>query len=170
MPVCGSRKFAAANGPLIILSNHASRLDSIFYHQAVGVELTVCGARPEYFESLPKRIAMHILNVRKAENKEQFVTECCELLEDKRVVLLYPEMKTNRRGLGEFKTWAAEVAVRSGAPAVPCFITGTSRYAKSAVTIKVGKVIDLPSNVDAQSLTATFKQRIAALSTQEHIT
>jgi 1-acyl-sn-glycerol-3-phosphate acyltransferase len=152
----GFRALGAARLPrkrraLILIANHAAWVDSVLFIAAVRPRFTVCGAKPRYFETAPRRMLMALLNILPVRDRDEFVADCTSLLAKDEIVLIYPEMGRN---VGEFRTWAAEVALASGAPILPCYVGGTTR-------LIVGQEL-LPAG-DAPSLTRQLFDAVAAL-------
>jgi 1-acyl-sn-glycerol-3-phosphate acyltransferase len=64
----GFRALGAARLPrkrraLILIANHAAWVDSVLFIAAVRPRFTVCGAKPRYFETAPRRMLMALLNI-----------------------------------------------------------------------------------------------------------
>lgn len=95
------------------------------------------------------------------ENEQQFKKDCCNYLSQNRPILIYPEMGRNPEGLGEFNTWAAEVALESNVPVYPCYLYGTSKNHQKPCRLIVGDVI-YPKGT-AMELTLQFKEVIQTL-------
>ena len=153
----------SARGPMIVVSNHASRSDSFFFVHAATRRLAICGARPAWFSSPLRRWLMRWLGVRRVDGRAPFLDDCEALLAEGRLLLLYPEMKTNRDGMGAFSTWAAELALRSGAPVLPCCIHGTGRNQTGRVHLVVGEARSYGPPQTPGSLTEALRAEIVAL-------
>ncbi len=63
--------------------------------------------------------------------------------------------------LGEFQTWAAEVALAGGVPLLPCYLYGTTRGQEGPPRLFVGEAIAPEGGAD--SLTGRLRQAILAL-------
>jgi len=125
--ITGGEHLPGKRQPVIVIANHADLADSVYLICSIRPRITICGARPAYFQ---KRVVRHIFtiaNILKVENREQFLGDCGLLLGKGEVILIYPEMGRNPEGLGAFKTWAAEVALAAGTPVIPCYLYGTTR-------------------------------------------
>jgi 1-acyl-sn-glycerol-3-phosphate acyltransferase len=136
-------------------------VDTLYLIAAVRPRFTVCGAQPKYFSSRARRLLLGILNIIKVESREQFMHDCCELLKSNEVILIYPAMGRVFDGLGEFKTWAAEVAIVSQARVIPLYLYGTTKGQHSFKWLMVGEPIQL--NTDPEVLTQDFYQAIMDL-------
>jgi 1-acyl-sn-glycerol-3-phosphate acyltransferase len=147
--------------PCIVICNHAAWVDSVYLSAAVGPRLTICGARPAYFASTWRRWLMATANILRVDGREQFVGDCVQLIRQGHTLLIYPEMGRHPDGLGEFESWAAEVALASAAPVVPCYLYGTTRGHGGAVRLIVGAPI-LPEG-NAEGLTRRFREAVSAL-------
>ena len=157
-----AKAFERAASPYLIVCNHPALVDSLYLILASPRELTVCGAKPRYFDSFLKRRLMSFLRVMKVESRDQYLTDCLRLLDEGRCLLLYPEMGRNPRGMGAFETWAAELALAASAPVICCFIDGTHEGQRIAVTLYVDEPFT-PTDVDAGGLTEELATRIRSL-------
>src|SRR5260221_452308 len=83
------------------------------------------------------------------------------LLGANEITLIYPEMGRNPEGIGEFLTWAADVALASGAAILPCYIHGTTRGHLGPARLVVGSEIE-PSG-DAATLTERLFINVTSL-------
>lgn len=150
--------------PCIIICNHAALVDSVYIICAVKPRFTICGARPNYFSTTIKRFVLRLGNVIKVENRQQFLDDCEALLKAGEVILIYPEMGRNPRGLSEFKQWAAEVALANRVPVIPCYLYGTSDGHEGKKRFFVGRAINPEGN--PETLTRTFYDEIENLQKQ----
>jgi len=147
--------------PLIVACNHAARIDSVLAILAIRPRFTICGARPAYFATAPRRFLMALANILEVESRDQFLGDCGELLAAGETLLIYPEGQRNPEDLGEFKEWAAELALRHDTPIVPCYLHGTTRGRRARRRLIVGSEIE-PSG-DASSLTRFLREAIEDL-------
>jgi 1-acyl-sn-glycerol-3-phosphate acyltransferase len=165
--VDGAARLPAGRRPLILVCNHAAWVDSVYLILALRPRFTICGAKPRYFATAPRRALMAILNILPVdpEGREAFLADCRDLLAAGEILLIYPEMGRNPAGLGEFRTWAAEVALASGAPLLPCYLHGTTRGHLGPPRLIVGELME-PAG-DAAELTRRLRRAVAALSPEE---
>lgn len=161
--VVGGERLPRQRRPLILACNHASRLDTVFLILAVAPRFTVCGAKPHYFRTAERRFLLGIANILRVEGRADFLADCAGLLRAGEILLIYPEMGRNPERLGEFSTWAAEVALESGAPLLPCYLFGTTRHHEGGVKLFVGS--EIRPEGDASRLTARLRHAIASLAT-----
>jgi len=147
--------------PLIVACNHAARIDSVLAILAIRARFTICGARPAYFATAPRRFLMALANILEVESRDQFLCDCGELLAAGETLLVYPEGKRNPEGLGELREWAAELALRHDAPILPCYLHGTTRGHRARRRLIVGR--ELEPRGDATTLTRCLREAIAGL-------
>jgi 1-acyl-sn-glycerol-3-phosphate acyltransferase len=147
--------------PLIIACNHAALIDTVFLILALRPRFTVCGAKPPYFRTGPRRLLMAIANILRVDDRETFFTDCRRLLQAGEILLIYPEMGRNPDGLGEFSTWAAQVSIDNGTPVLPCYLQGTTRGQQGSVRLIVGR--EIRPEGEAIGLTAHLRRAIVAL-------
>jgi 1-acyl-sn-glycerol-3-phosphate acyltransferase len=147
--------------PFIVVSNHASRLDTVYLVAAFRCPLTVCGARPEYFRTPLRRLLMATGNILRVDGHEQFLEDCAELIRHGHHLLIYPEMGTHPQALGAFSPWAAEVALATSTPLVPCYLHGTGHPPAPRVRLVIGPPLRPEGN--AEDLTGRMRSAILAL-------
>ena len=155
--------FKETKPPFIILSNHAAFLDSIYFISAVPYLFKICGARPVYFSTPPKRALMRLLNILEVKDHKQYLRDCSELLSEGQSLLIYPEMGRNADKMGNFKIWAAEVALENNVPIIPCYIYGTTKGHSGPIRIIVGEAFMPDLKQNAQTLTDIFYAKIKKL-------
>ncbi len=146
---------------MILACNHAAFIDSVYLILAAPSRFTICGAKPRLFRSALRRFAMALANILKVESREQFLADTGVLLAAGETLLIYPEMGRFPDALGEFKTWAAEVAIANQAPMLPCYLYGTTRGHHGAPRLVVGEA--LPPTGTADQLTRRLREAIEAL-------
>ncbi|UCH95339.1 MAG: 1-acyl-sn-glycerol-3-phosphate acyltransferase [Candidatus Aminicenantes bacterium] len=159
--IAGKENLPKKRASCIIISNHAAFADSIYMICAVRPRFTICGAKSKYFISSIKRFVFKIANIIKVVDKNQFLEDCGKLLESGEIILVYPEMGRNPDGLGEFKTWAAEVALSYQVPVIPCYIYGTTKSHQGSKRIVFGPPIEPRGN--SIELTNCFRETILRL-------
>jgi len=147
--------------PLILACNHAALIDTVFLIVALHPRFVVCGAKPPYFRTAPRRLLMAIANILRVAGREAFFADCRRLLDAREILLIYPEMGRNPDGLGEFSTWAAQVSLDTGAPVLPCYLHGTTRGQRSPIRLIVGR--EIPPEGEAVGLTAHLRRAMIAL-------
>jgi len=157
----GNQNLPTTRKPCILIANHAAFMDSIYIICSVRPRFTICGAKPKYFTTFFKRLIFRTANILKVESKNQFIRDCGELLKSGEIILIYPEMGRNPGGLGEFKTWAAEVAIAQKVPVIPCYLYGTTQGQAGPRRLCVGSAIYPRGN--AIELTEEFRKTILNL-------
>ncbi len=162
--VAGGERLPRRRRALIVACNHASFVDSVYLILALAPRFTICGAKPRLFRSRPLRLLMALANILRVEDHEQYLADCRQLLAAGEILLIYPEMGRFPEGLGELSTWAAEVALASGAPLLPCYLHGTTRGHEGPPRLLVGE--EMPPRGGARELTLRLRRAIAALAPQ----
>jgi len=157
----GRRRLPRSRRPLIVACNHAAFVDSVYLILALKPRFTVCGAKPRLFRNARLRGLMALANILKVEGKEQFLRDGSELLGAGEILLIYPEMGRNPSGLGDFESWAAELALENRVPVLPCYLYGTTRGHRGAPRLRVG--MELEPAGDPTAFTDRIRRAIAAL-------
>ena len=147
--------------PCILIANHAAFIDSVYIICAVRPRFTICGAKPVYFQNFFRRQVFRTANILQVKSHEQFLHDCGLLLRSGEVILIYPEMGRHPGGLGEFKTWAAEVTLAQQVPVIPCYLYGTTEGQSGKKRLRVGTPIMPQGNPEA--LTRVFRDTILNL-------
>jgi len=148
-------------GPAIVISNHPAFIDSVYFICSMRRRFVVCGAQPKYFSSRRKRMLMGLANIIKVESEEQFLEDCLTLLDKKEILLIYPEMGRNKEALGEFKDWAAKVALSSKSSVTPCYMYGTTVGETDKNMLIAGETIYPDGN--SEIVTKIFRNKIVEL-------
>jgi 1-acyl-sn-glycerol-3-phosphate acyltransferase len=138
----GAERLPRRRRRLIVIANHAAWIDSLYFLAAVRPRFTVCGAKPRYFATMGRRALMATLNILPVSDHQTFVADCTALLAANEITLIYPEMGRNAEGIGQFLTWAADVALASNAAILPCYIHGTTRGHTGPARLIVGHEIE----------------------------
>ena len=159
--VDGGERLPRRPRPLILACNHAAFIDSVYLIVAVRARFTICGAKPRLFRSAPLRAAMALANILKVEDHDRFLADTSALLAAGETLLIYPEMGRFPDALGDFKPWAAEVALAAGVPLLPCYLYGTTRGHDGPPKLIVGE--ELAPEGEAESLTRRLRQAISSL-------
>ena len=147
--------------PLIVACNHAAFIDSVYLILALRPRFTICGAKPRLFRTPLLRLAMALANILRVEGREGFLADTSQLLAAGETLLIYPEMGRFPSGLGELKTWAAEVAIANGVPLLPCYLYGTTQGHNGPARLFVGD--ELAPEGDVDGLTRGLRDAILAL-------
>ena len=146
---------------VIVISNHAAFVDSIYFICSIKPRFVICGAKPKYFRKPLIRFAFRIANILKIDNKHQYIEDCSNLLTKGEIILIYPEMGRYPDGMGEFKTWAAEVALKNGVSVIPCFFYGTTKGDTGRKKLIVGTKIESTGTIE--EFTLKIKQAVTQL-------
>ena len=157
----GAERLPARRRPLILAANHAAFIDSVYFILAVRPRFAVCGAKPRFFATAPRRLLMAIANILPVHDHDGFLADCRALLAAGEILLIYPEMGRNPSGMGEFQTWAAEVALASRAPILPCYLYGTTEGHAGPPRLIAGE--EMEPTGDAALLTRRLREAVASL-------
>ena len=118
-------------GPAIIAANHLSFLDSFFIPVSVNWRKVTYLAKADYFRSWKTswffRAVGQIPVEREDRKKSQAALDIgLEVLEEGELLGIYPEGTRSPDGrLFKGRTGVARLALRSGAPVIPCGVTGS---------------------------------------------
>ncbi len=124
------REHVPATGPVLLVANHVSLLDPPVVGGASPRELYFL-AKEELFKIPLFGRLIHALNARPVKrdgSDSRALRAGLKLLAENRAILLFPEGTRGMEGrLGEGKPGAGMLALMSGAPVVPAYVTGTAR-------------------------------------------
>jgi 1-acyl-sn-glycerol-3-phosphate acyltransferase len=161
----GKKNLPHQRMPCILIANHAAFIDSVYLICAVKPRFTICGAKPKYFQNFFRRHVFRTANILKVESHEQFLHDCGLLLRSGEAILVYPEMGRNPEGLGEFKNWAADVALAQQVPVIPCYLYGTTAGQSGKKRLRVGTPIKPQGS--PETLSQHFRESILKLKPAE---
>ncbi len=159
--VTGAERLPSTRRPMVIACNHPAFIDSVYLSCAIRPRFVICGAKPKYFRTRPRRALMALGNILEVRDEDTFVADCGRLLADGQLLLIYPEMGRNPDGLGPFTSSLARVATTARVPVLPCYLYGTTRGHQGAPHLYVGASIEPATQVD--TLTAEVRAAIEAL-------
>jgi len=141
------RAHVPATGPVLFVSNHVSVLDPPFIGGASPRELFFL-AKEELFDVPLFGRFIHALNARPVKrdgSDSRALKATLRLLGENRAILLFPEGTRGVEGrLGEGKPGAGMLAVMSGAPVVPVYVSGTGR------ALPPGRALPRPTRVSVR--------------------
>lgn len=147
------------SGPFIVVSNHCSNLDPPFIGWATGHQV---GRVVHFMAKIEMRGWLFIgwlatqsgtYFVRRGEGDRKAQRFSLDALADGRPIALFAEGTRSRDGrLQPFKSGAAFLAIRSGAPILPVAISGSHRLfpggtripRSTRLTVRIGKPLMLP--------------------------
>lgn len=149
--------------PCILVANHSSHADTVALLAAVPARRRpMVAAATDYWFTRPDRAAAcRVLvggfPVRRSGGGSADLTTADDLLAAGHDIIIYPEGTRTRDGsIGEFRSGAARLAARTGAPLVPVAITGTrtllpahGRVHRSRVTVHIGAPVAVPADARA---------------------
>lgn len=133
-----------ASGPLLLVSNHVSLLDPPFVGAASPRELHFLAKEELFAIPLLGRLirALNARPVKRDGSDGRALKMAVRLLGEGRALLVFPEGTRGVEGrLREGKPGAGMLAVMSGAPVVPVYVSGSGR------ALPPGRVIPRPGKV-----------------------
>jgi 1-acyl-sn-glycerol-3-phosphate acyltransferase len=141
-------------GPVLLVSNHVSYLDPVAIGDA-SPRRVVFMAKHELFQVRALGFLLRGVDsfpVRRGEPDRQAFKNTLAMLEEGRVVCIFPEGTRHMgEGLGEAEPGAALFAQRTGCPVVPVFVSGTNRMLdhrgrlhRARVVVSFGSPFTLP--------------------------
>ncbi len=136
------REHVPASGPVLLVSNHASLLDPPFVGGAAPRELYFLAKEELFRVPLLGRLirGVNARPVRRDGSDSRALKMALRLLGEGRALLVFPE-GTRGVGLREGKPGVGMLAVVSGAPVVPVYVSGTGRaLPRGRVMPRLGKV------------------------------
>lgn len=177
-------------GPVIVVANHVSFLDSFWIPLAVPRRMVYL-AKAEYFESWKTRWffrALGMIPVKRdvKEKTEAALQAGAEVLEEGGVIGLYPEGTRSPDGrLYRGRTGVARLVLRSGAPVVPVGLVGSrevmpkdAKFPKpwGRVTVRFGEPLSFDRYLEQaedrfvlRTITDEIMYEIMALSDQSYV-
>jgi 1-acyl-sn-glycerol-3-phosphate acyltransferase len=124
------REHVPSAGPVLLVSNHVSVLDPPFVGGASPRELYFLAKEELFAIPLFGRLitALNARPVRRDGSDTRALKTALRLLAEGRALLMFPEGTRGVEGsLGEGKPGVGMLAVMSGAPVVPAYVSGTGR-------------------------------------------
>ena len=124
------REHVPPTGPLLLVANHLSTLDPPLIGVVTPRQLCFLAKEELFAIPLLGRLirALHARPVRRDGADGRALKASLKLLAENRAILLFPEGTRGAEGrLGEGKPGAGMLAVLSGAPVVPVYVSGTAR-------------------------------------------
>jgi len=121
------RQYFPKYSPCLIVSNHASYLDPIVIGCACPRRVYFV-AKEELFQRPVARFFLNQLGafpLRRNEADRSAVKKIYSLLKEKKVVCLFPEGTRDQGEIGDFRSGAIKLLMKSGAEVVVAGITGT---------------------------------------------
>jgi 1-acyl-sn-glycerol-3-phosphate acyltransferase len=138
------REHVPAVGPLLVVSNHVSLLDPPFVGGACPREMYYLAKEELFAVPLLGRLirALNARPVKRDGSDGRALKAALKLLGENRAILLFPEGTRGVEGrLGEGKLGAGMLAVLSGAPVVPAYVSGTAQ------ALPPGRALPRPARV-----------------------
>jgi len=138
------REHVPAAGPLLLVSNHVSLLDPPVVGGAAPRELYFLAKEELFGIPLFGRLisALNARPVKRDGSDSRALKTALGLLAEGRALLIFPEGTRGVEGrLGEGKPGAGMLAVMSGAPVVPVYVSGSGR------ALPAGRSVPRPAKV-----------------------
>jgi 1-acyl-sn-glycerol-3-phosphate acyltransferase len=167
----GVPKLTAADGGLLVVSNHQSFLDPMVLATAVPRPLSFL-ARKSLFDvpGLGKLIAaLGAFPVRRGVADSRALRQILRVLHEGKALLMFPEGTRTRDGsLGVFKPGAAAIAIKCNVPVLPVCVEGAfecwprqSALPRAArMAVGYGLILD-PQGMTAEALTDQMRAEVA---------
>ncbi len=165
-------------GPLIVVSNHSSNVDPPLVGASLP-RLVHFLAKPGLFEPVLFRPFIRAYGAVPAYRRSGYPAgfeRALELLQQDKVLGIFPEGSRNKGQLKRAMPGVALVALRSGAPILPVAITGTEQvrhlrrlFTRPKITVRIGEPFSLPlvegrvGKAQLTSMTDLIMERVAAL-------
>jgi len=162
-----------STGPLLVCSSHLSNFDPLVFG-AWFPRVMHAMAKAEMFRNPWLRTYLQHCNcfpVRRGEPDRKAIRAALAVLESQGALVLFPEgHRSSKPGLLPFEPGAGYLALRSGAPVLPCAVWGTERVLprgaliprRAPIHLRVGEpflpVAGTPAEVSAQ-----IRRHVAAL-------
>ncbi len=135
------------DGRCIIASNHTNNLDSVTL-SAICKRVIHFLAKDSLLKGWkrPLFIGMAIVPVNRSIHDKNALENAIKVLEDEKLIGIFPEGTINRTDdtILPFKIGAVKMASATGAPIVPCIITGKYRLFSKDLCIEFLKPIHIP--------------------------
>lgn len=147
-----------SEGPLIVVSNHANYLDPIAMAAVSSRTLHFMGKEELFANPLAGWLLRKLgtFPVRRGRADRQAIRHALNLLEDGKVLAMFPEGTRSQTGeLLELQRGAALLAVKSGAPVLPIVIRGAHEALADgrkfprrgeALTVRIGELLQFGAN------------------------
>lgn len=137
-------------GPVIVVANHVSYMDPVAIGCALNRQVHYL-AKEELF-SLPVLgwIISHLgtFPVKRGSGDRGAIRACLEVLQTGECFGIFPEGTRNKgRILMPFKSGAALLAAKTGAPLLPIALLGTKGFS-AKITVRIGPTINYPPQPD----------------------
>lgn len=161
------------SGPLLLCSNHVSNYDPLLLG-AVVPRLMHAMAKAELFRNplLARYLrACNVFPIRRQEADAAALRTALGVLKGGGVLVLFPEgHRSHGARMRPFSRGAGYLALRSGAPVLPCAIWGTERVLppgklrprRAEVHLRFGPSF-LPVGANPEAVTRDLERRVAAL-------
>ncbi len=139
------------DGRCIIASNHTNNLDSVTL-SAISKRVIHFLAKDSLLKGWkrPLFIGMAIVPVNRAIHDKNALENAIKVLEDEKLIGIFPEGTINRTDdiIMPFKIGAVKMASETGAPIIPCIITGKYKLFSKDLCFEFLKPIYIPKKED----------------------
>lgn len=171
--VRGAETLKALRGPVIVVANHVSHLDTPIVVRILPPairSLLVVAAAKDYFYRGPFRAAIVSLSLAtvpfdRGEGSRESLRECEELVRQGRSLLIFPEGTRSSTGdLGRIRSGVSVLAIHTGTPVLPLFIHGLGDVMPKGTFAPLpgGVVVDVgePLLADPDEEVTIFRDRV----------
>ncbi len=171
------------DGPLIVASNHLNNADPMILCVAVRRRRLRFMAKAELFSSAlgPIVRSWGAFKVHRGQSDRVALRQAEAIVAGGEMLAMFPEGTRSRTGqMGELHRGTAMIALRTGAPLLPCGLTGTEHLGRPLrllkrprMSVRIGKPIVVsrepgPLGVQASVLTERLEREIKALLPPEY--
>ncbi len=159
-------------GPLILASNHLGNVDPMILGIAIRRRRLRFMAKAELFDSIlsPFVRSWDAFMVRRGASDREALRQAEAIVRNREMLAMFPEGTRSKTGeLGDLHQGTAVIALRTGAPILPCRLTGTDILGKSGhlfprphVSARIGKPIAVERGAGSLSAQAhALTERLA---------
>ena len=169
-------------GPVVVVANHQSGWDILILGIVLRRQVHFMGKQELWHIPIAKHVFTWLgsFPVRRGAVDRRALRQATQVLQEGRVLGIFPEGTRHQEGMGDAKRGAALLALRASAPLLPVGLVNTPSirltwrfWQRPRVQVNIGQVF-VPSEVEAVSrkerldlVTDMIAQRIAALLPQE---
>lgn len=127
------------SGPTLMMGNHVSLIDPIFFTAAVKSRFVISMAKAETLDNPIQRLGLRIWGnfvINRGEVDRVALKNTIDLIKNEQLVWIAPEGTRNPDGLGEARSGVAYIAHKSNAVIVPSAICGPQTWVKHLTRFK----------------------------------
>ncbi len=160
------------SGPALVCANHSSLLDPVLVGMAMGIRLQMHFMAKKEVMSVPGLGLIARLAGAFSVDRDAGVSaikHCFRLLEKKKFVMMFPEGTRYHEQQGRAKSGAGMIALRTGVPIIPVYMTPGKKRFFSRIDVVVGEKYlpspdrSLPKSEQYSSVADDLMHRIYSL-------